>query len=748
MSSRQLRKLQQQKELERAQRVDQPQRDADKSDDVQEAVQTTAKPRPNLFAALGGEDEDAGEEDDDDGQDAGPSLTAQDDEAAEPSAKKSKKKKKKKSKKAKSATAAADDEDEIDRAIKELQSKSKSGAGSHSHGQSGQDGSFGPRKRMNELLSIDTHHLRAINEMRSLFGREVIESANAEEQHQEQGNRRRQRMHQEVDLETFLREPPGAKKLPDVSLRRNVFIQGREHWPCQSAGGLTMSKIGESSDGLSTEYAYVHEKEYDSMQAFFFACVQIGDPMRMIHLLKGAPYHVSTLLQVSSVAKQDQNMALSAELLERALFTFGRVATSAFRQDIESGRARLDFRRPENRQFWLAGYQYLRSLIRKGTYRTALEWAKLLFALDRSDPYAIRHYMHVLALRAYQSTWLIDFFQEMGQLGNCHGDVDRYPGDQYLRQSLVLAKLQANDTEGARELLKSGIQSLPWLYCALFQELNLDAPPSIWGIKPATDTASFWVKMYIDHTKDLWNNPQAIALLQQVAKSQETKPEVSSLASEDDAVDLGSARLAYLEGQTTLLAITPRHLLDSQPNYEFDPLPPPQHDNIFTSESTQLPWRDNQPQRSQNQPPDDLLARMQNLLARRDERARRRAAAPAGVGIMNNIGGNDNEEDDEEARAIQEADDEELQRDIEAHMDWVNEPGFLGTLMRLLGVGAGAQGAEDEDDDEDDDVNWMDVDDDDEYLGLDPNAEVESDDEYEYFIDGDDVPPGAWPEEY
>src|SRR4051812_41560915 len=107
-------------------------------------------------------------------------------------------------------------------------------------------------------------------------------------------------------------------------------------------------------------------------------------------------YHVSTLLQVSSVAKQDQNMALAAELCERALFTFGRVATSAFRQDIEHGHARLDFRRPENRQFWLAGYQYLRSLIRKGTYRTALEWAKLMFALDRTDPYGMRHYIQFL----------------------------------------------------------------------------------------------------------------------------------------------------------------------------------------------------------------------------------------------------------------------------------------------------------------------------------------------------------------
>ena len=89
-------------------------------------------------------------------------------------------------------------------------------------------------------------------------------------------------------------------------------------------------------------------------------------------LLRELAYHVSTLLQVSSVAKQDQNMALAGELCERALFTFGRVTTSTFRQDVEHGRARLDFRRPENRQFWLAGYHFLKSLIRKGTYRTAL----------------------------------------------------------------------------------------------------------------------------------------------------------------------------------------------------------------------------------------------------------------------------------------------------------------------------------------------------------------------------------------
>ncbi|GAB0138843.1 hypothetical protein EsDP_00007065 [Epichloe bromicola] len=716
MSSRQLRKLQQQKELERAQQADQ--HESNESEDVEEPVQSTGRPRRNLFAALGGSADDEGEEDDD--EDAGAPLTESREPPIDeptPGAKKSKKKKKKKKKqkniKAKSGNAESEDEDEIDKAIKQLKLRTNSTTGDQFPGQDGQHDPLGPRMRMNELLSINTYHLRAMNEMRNLFGREVIESANVEEQ-QEQGNRRRQRMPQQVDLETFLREPPRAKKLPQVSLRRNVFIQGREHWPRQSAGGLTMSEIGKSSDGLSTEYAYVHDKNYDAMQAFFFACVQIGDPMRIVHLLKRVPYHVSTLLQVSSVAKQDQNMALAAELCERALFTFGRVTTSAFRQDIERGRARLDFRRPENRQFWLAGYHYLRSLIRKGTYRTALEWAKLLYALDTSDPYGMRHYLHLLALRAYESTWLMDLIEQMDQLGGGH------PGDIYLRQSLVLAKLQANDAEGARELLKTGVQTVPWLYCALFQELNLDAPPSIWGTHPATDTRSFWVKLYVHQTKDLWNNAQATTLLQQVTRSQERRVDPSCLPADDAAVDLGSARLAYLEGQTSLLAVAPRHVLDSQPNYEFDPLPPPEHDNIFTGEGTHLPWRERR-QQSQGQT-DELMARMQNLPApREDARAGWAGGAQAGqaglVGFMNNFGGgggdddDDDDDDDDETRALRAADDEELRRDIEAHMNWGNEPGVLGTLMQMLGVGRGTNDGEEDDEGE------------------------------------DDVPPGAWPEE-
>ncbi|KAF4985260.1 hypothetical protein FDECE_16693 [Fusarium decemcellulare] len=659
MSSRQLRKLQKQRELEQVQRL--AEQEPEESDE--EPAPVTAKPRASLFAALGGEDEDEAQDEDEDDQEE---QSAKDpvNEAQPPSTTGKSKKKKKKKKKAKAVTATPDthddeDEDEIDKAIKELNiTTTPRPQGSDAAG------SEASTSRINNLLTINTYHLRAVNEMRNLFGRDVIESAEAEEVQERNRRQRGQAQQQQVDLETFLRGPPNAPKLPEVSLRRNPFIQGRDHWPRQSAGGLTMKEIAKAPDGSWTEYAYIHNHEYDAVQAFFFTCVQIGDPMRMVRLLMEVPYHVSTLLQVSSVAKQDQNMALAAELCERALFSFGRVTTSAFRQNIEQGKARLDFRRPENRQFWLAGYHYLKSLIRKGTYRTALEWAKLLYTLDTKDPYAMRHFIHFLGIRAHQARWLIDFIDEVEKTSDNRDTI-------YLRQTLVLAYLQQGDTARATEELERGMRRVPWLYCALFQELNLDTPPSIWGINADSNTRSFWVKLYIYQTKDLWNNAQAIPLLEKVAKSLE-KVDTSALPSDDSPVDQGSTRLAYLEGQTSLIALAPREFLDMQPNYEFDPLPPAKEDNIFTGQGTQLPWIESR-QQSQG-PTSEIEARMRNMFAR---------AAAVPPGAIPVAGAGDDSDDDLEVAAL--LDDEELQRDL-AEADGA---GILGRLMNMFNIRAG-----------------------------------------------------------
>ncbi|PHH61940.1 hypothetical protein CDD82_2067 [Ophiocordyceps australis] len=663
MSTRQLRKLQQQRELEKEKQLAAKTLDESEGDDVS----TPATGQRNLFAALGNDNNSASEGEDQDDRDtvADHAQAVESVRQSETVIKKSKKNKGKNKGKNRDKSssqivgASADitsdnqDEDEIDRAMKELKIIPRE-ANITSPGRGDDETAF----RFSQIFSIKTHHLRVANEMRSLFGKDVIESTDAEEQ-PESNRRRRGAVNQQADLETFLREPPGAPKLPEYSLRRNIFVQGKDHWPRQSAGGLTMKEVSKAADGSLTEYTYVHDKNYDSMQALFFACVQIGDPMRLVHLLKRIPYHVSTLLQVSSVAKQDQNMALASELCERALFTFGRVTTSSFRQDIERGRVRLDFRRPENRQFWLAGYLYLKSLVRKGTYRTALEWAKLLFSLDPKDPYGVRHYIHVLGIRSYEPHWLIDFISSLDQMIDNRDII-------YLRQSLVLAKLQIGDMVGARNDVIDGMKRVPWLYCALFQELGLDAPPSIWGFNAESNARSFWVKLYLHQAKELWSNAAATRLVQDVAKGLD-RVDLTKLPFDDAPPDLGTIRLVYLEGQTTLLGLAPKDLLERQPNYEFDPLPPAEEDNIFSSEGVQLPWRQTGHGAAIGNS-DQLLAEMENWARRH--------------GVL--VGDDD---EDDEIRALREADDEELRRDIEAQFHHANEPGVMDALLQMLGMG-------------------------------------------------------------
>ncbi|KAL4727665.1 hypothetical protein ACLX1H_004350 [Fusarium chlamydosporum] len=647
MSSRQLRKLQKQRELEEVQNINE--KDSEESGD--DPVPVAPKPRVSLFAALGGDDdEDEAQDEDEEEQQPEEEVSEIKQPVATGKSKKNKKKKKKATK-TKTPPPPEEDEDEIDKAIKELNITNL-----RSGDQSAAGDSTVLTRRINELLSINPYHLKVANEMKNLFGSDIIQSAEAEEE-QERNRRFRGNVPREVDIETFLRGPPGQPKLPEISLRRNVFIQGREHWPKQSAGGLTMKEIKKADDGSWTEYAYLHDKNYDATQAFFFTCVQIGDPMRMVHLLKEFPYHVSTLLQVSSVAKQDQNMALAAELCERALFTFGRVTTNAFRQNIEQGKARLDFCRPENRQFWLAGYHYLKSLIRKGTYRTALEWAKLLYSLDHKDPYGMRHFIHFLAVRARESRWLIDFVDELEKTSDNRDTI-------YLRQSLVLAHLQLGDTARATEELEKGMRRVPWLYCGLFQELNLDTPPSIWGISADSNARSFWVKLYIHQAKDLWNNAQATSLLDKVAKSLE-KVDTSVLPSDDSPPDHGVTRLTFLEGQTSLIALAPREYLDVQPNYEFDPLPPPEEENIFSGHGTRLPWEDRQ--RGHQRPTNEIEERLRNIFARRAAAA----AAPADGAIEGEA------DSDDEAALLAQLDDEELERDLAAARNG-SDGGVLG----------------------------------------------------------------------
>ncbi|KAI0541398.1 transcriptional repressor TCF25-domain-containing protein [Xylaria digitata] len=594
MSSRQLRKLQKQKELEQLQAPNPANDSGDSENDtpIQMARPTTF----SAFAALGGQDDDDDDDEDNEAEaesaetSSRPAETAVRLEAPNSSSKKSKKKKKKAKKSdttlnpsSRTDTPARTGTDDIDEALRELSLSNKNFIGrTSSQADVAQSKAY---DRICELLRINTYNLKVINEMRNLFGREAIAAALNEENEERARTQRPRQMPQQVDLETFLKGQPG-KTLPEVTLRRNPFLPGKETWPRASTEGLTMRQFKEKtatdkSMSGTVEFGFAHDESYNNLEQQFFQLVQMLDPMQLVHFLHGHPYHISTLIQVSKVAKQDQNSALSADLCERALFTFGRVALSSFRQKMEEGKARLDFRRPENRQFWLAGYHYLKNLVMKGTYRTALEWAKLLFSMDLDDPFGMIHFIHPMAIRAHESKWFIDF---------CDSEVlDKFDTAQdYIRQTLVLARLQQKDTAGAKALLLEGIERLPWLYSNLYKALNLDVPKAIWGMQPRDGHEELFVELYIHQTRSLWDNAQATGLLKEAAR--EAKKSDFQNFGFPPVVGRNVARFVYLDNTPSLMGHVPGGLLSTSPNWEFDPVPPLKEENIFSYDSQKQPW--------------------------------------------------------------------------------------------------------------------------------------------------------------
>lgn len=292
-------------------------------------------------------------------------------------------------------------------------------------------------------------------------------------------------------------------------------------------------------------------------------------------LILETAYHISTLLQVSEIAKQQGDHSVSGDLLERTLFSFGRSVHSSFTAALGEGKARLDFRRPENREFWLAAWRYVNNLGQRGTWRTAYEWAKLVLSLDpEGDPYRICLVLDQLALRGGQSEHLfqlsrIPFYAD--DLWRSRPNIDI---------SSALAEFKLKQARKCRASLVKCVEDYPWIFPRLFQELNIDrVPKSVWGKSPPTDRAKFECELYVHNAKDLWNTPEAISFLVEVVESADVastgvKGKTDTTLPSHGPITLDEARHVLLSGVPSLINLIPREYT-TMPTSSSDPLPPP-----------------------------------------------------------------------------------------------------------------------------------------------------------------------------
>jgi hypothetical protein len=573
MSSRALRKAQREREeQEQLEKLQQQEEEEEESEEEDAPVPV----KKSAFAMLEEVDDD---DDDDDGNqepedEGGVAVVEEPVVEALPTKAPSKKKKKKKGKgkgnsggvtpgtPAQQGSGQKDEGmDEIDTALKQLSASGKSLWNTAA-------GSDDAVNESSKLLAIDTHHLHAQNEMRRLFGRAALEGGEEDEQGAG-GNRRQQRRGQQVGLAQALRGQRGqggrGGGLGSLGLRRNIFIQGKEEWPVATGGGLGMEVVEKRADG-TVEYRYVHNRAYQDVQSQFESCVASMDPNRLVVLLQHNPYHISTLLQVSEIAKQESDHATSGDLLERALFSLGRAVHSTFSKTLAEGKARLDFNRPENREFWLASWRYMQNLSMRATWRTVYEWAKLLLSLaPEHDPYAIWLVLDQYAIRSQQSLDYLNISHN-ATFKTVHNNLPN------VQLSQGLAEYRAGNKSKGQQALFTAIGRFPWVVARLMQELSIDPPPAIWGKEARTDREKLHAELYAIRAKDLWNTPEICEFLVEIASA--LPPELPPATPDTAEINLNEARHVLLSEVPALIAHVPREYT-AQLTSTSDPLPPP-----------------------------------------------------------------------------------------------------------------------------------------------------------------------------
>ena len=214
---------------------------------------------------------------------------------------------------------------------------------------------------------------------------------------------------------------------PNLKLR-TLLCNPKEYWPPigRTFTGMSMD-VAETESGRLC--SWVHSRMYKQVQMQFLQAVRSYDPNALMALLRVYPWHIDTLLQLSDYSRHQGDLGQAADFNDRAMFAFERTAAPYFVSCLSSstsGPPMVDFARIENRAFYLAVHRNIGFLGRRGTWRTALEWAKVLLGLGRDgeDHHAALLWIDFLAIKSKQHRWLLDLLTRLDeQRGRRRGGV-------------------------------------------------------------------------------------------------------------------------------------------------------------------------------------------------------------------------------------------------------------------------------------------------------------------------------------
>ncbi|KAH8550823.1 transcriptional repressor TCF25-domain-containing protein [Umbelopsis sp. PMI_123] len=499
MSSRALRKLQKDQGLAHlaetlSNRSDD--HDASEESDGENETSTSSKPAKNLFDLL-----DEGSDDDE--------VVVEDEQeedvpiqpvAISPSKKKNKKKKGKKAQKTQtvdsnqsSSPATTTKKSDVgDMTLEELdQLLRKETMGYAGEGATKSVASTNAAFVLRQALSVETKFLDADAEMKRMFGSKVV------------NKEMRERSHGRVLKKTRLASP-------------------KVDWSPYSQQGLSMRVI-DSKDGI-TEFCYVQSESYQDAQLEFLECVESHDPNNIVLLNRYYPYHIDCLVQISEIAKHSGDWTVAGECIEKALYACERAFHPNF--NISSGCVRLSYKYEENRSFFLGIHRHIQFLSRRGCWRTAFEFNKLLLSLDpTADPLCAKLSIDFYALKCNEHEYFLKLMTALSDSKSGEPDV-ALPNFAFSR-AYAMFKLEAkikktednvNLTTESSEYLQKAILTYPMVVLGLAEKCGqTDSIITSHPLMSFTETSSPYlnllIQLFVQRNFTLWKEPEVIAWL-------------------------------------------------------------------------------------------------------------------------------------------------------------------------------------------------------------------------------------------
>ncbi|KAH8270348.1 hypothetical protein KR018_008331 [Drosophila ironensis] len=298
-----------------------------------------------------------------------------------------------------------------------------------------------------KLLGVELRHLNSQNEMRRTFGKRVVKV-----------------------------ETKRGRQKPTLKTTHMVTI--KEPWPPLTKNTITMkllpapesppgsSKASSENGGDVQWFAFEHSQYYQGVQHMFLSALERIDSEFLITLIKRCPYHVDSLVQLSEVCKMTEDFALAAELIERALLLLESSLHISF--SLTSGSSRLDYRRQENRSFFIVLFKHAQYLEERACSRTAFEISKLILSLQPdTDPLAMILVIDYYALRSKQFGWLVEFYEEY----NAARNLNQLPNMAY-SYALALHTLHGA-CERSNEALQYALLMFPGVLRPLLDEMSV-----------------------------------------------------------------------------------------------------------------------------------------------------------------------------------------------------------------------------------------------------------------------------------